>query len=76
MEVSRRLTSPTPRFWKKVQKLGLMLSSAGATMLAVPETLPKWIPIAGGYVVLAGGIMSALATLTCEDQPSNDTPTV
>ncbi len=65
-----RLKAPTPKFWKGVRKIGVVLGSAGAAMLATPATLPAWIPIAGGYVVLAGGIVTALASLTCEDQPS------
>jgi uncharacterized membrane protein HdeD (DUF308 family) len=73
-EIVGRLKAPTPKFWQRVRRLGVVLGSAGAAMLAAPATLPAWIPVAGGYVVLAGGIVTALSSLTCEDQPSIPAP--
>jgi hypothetical protein len=69
-----RLLSPTPKFWQGVRRVGVVLGSVGAAMLAAPSTLAAWIPVAGGYVVLAGGIVTALASLTCEDQPATPAP--
>lgn len=66
-----RLKAPTPKFWQRVRRVGVVLGSAGAAMLAAPATLPAWIPVAGGYVVLAGSLITALSSLTCEDQPSS-----
>lgn len=73
-EIFHRLKAPTPKFWKKVRRLGLFLGTAGGAMVAAPAVLPAWLPVAGGYVVMAGTIIVGLASLTCED-PS-ETPTI
>ncbi|RSK33967.1 hypothetical protein [Hymenobacter metallilatus] len=69
-EILHRLKAPTPAFWKKVRRFGLFLGSAGTAMAAAAPVLPPWLPIAGGYCVVAGGVVVALASLTCEDTPT------
>lgn len=74
-ELWGRLRSPTPKFWKKIRRFGLFLGTAGGAMVAAPAVLPAWIPVAGGYVVMAGTVIVGLASLTCEDTASAEYPT-
>lgn len=57
----QRVTAPTPSFFKKVQKVGVLLGLVGAALLAAPVTLPAVVVSVGGYLVLAGGIITSVA---------------
>lgn len=59
-ELIKRWNSPTPKFWKKVQKNGLAIGVLGGVII-------KFQPIVGGILVTLGSTISALAQLTIED---------
>lgn len=59
-ELIKRWNSPTPKFWKKVQKNGLAIGVIGGVIV-------KFNPIIGGILVTIGSTISALAQLTIED---------
>lgn len=59
-ELIKRWNSPTPKFWKKVQKNGLAIGVIGGV-------IAKFNPIVGGILVTLGSTISALAQLTIED---------
>jgi len=59
-EVIKRWNSPTPKFWKKVQRNGAAIAIIGGVII-------KFNPIIGGIVTTIGTTMSALAQLTIED---------
>jgi hypothetical protein len=56
-----RLTSPTPKFFKTVRKIGLGLAAIGGAILTAPIGLPVAVVTAAGYLVAAGGVMTAVA---------------
>lgn len=64
-----RISSPTPKFWKKVRKICLTLGAVGGALLIAPVALPAGVLTLAGYFVTAGAVGSALATLTKEDKP-------
>jgi len=68
MELKERWQSKTPKFWKKVQKLGLVAGAVGGVLIAAPIALPATLITLGGYLVTAGGVTAALAQLTKEDK--------
>ena len=72
MEIIKRAKAPTPRFFKKLRAIGLILAAVGGTVLAAPVTLPAVIVAAGGYVALAGGIISAISQITVDDSKTED----
>jgi hypothetical protein len=70
----QRLNSPTPAFWRKVRKVGLVATAVGGAMSAAPTTLPAWIALVGGYLTVAGGVTMGLASITCTDAPTAQQP--
>ncbi len=70
----QRLNSPTPAFWRKVRKIGLVATAVGGAMSAAPAGLPAWIALAGGYLTVAGGVTIGLASITCTDTPAAQQP--
>ena len=67
LTLKQRFKAPTPKFWKKVQKLGLALTAVGALVVSAPVSLPAAVITAGSYAAFGGGIIAALSQFTVED---------
>jgi ABC-type xylose transport system permease subunit len=69
-QIVNRMKQPTPVFFKKLRNIGLALAAAGATLLAAPIGLPLFIVNIGGYLALAGSVMTAVSqsAVTTENQ--------
>ena len=67
MEIIRRAKAPTPGFFRKLRTIGLVLAAIGGTVATAPVALPAALVAAGGYVALAGGIISAVSQITVDD---------
>jgi ABC-type xylose transport system permease subunit len=67
MSLKERWQSKTPKFWKKVQRIGVALGVIGGTIVALPVALPAAVVTAGGYLVAAGTVTATLSQLTKED---------
>ena len=59
-----RAKAPTPKFFKVLRNVGLALAAVGGTILATPVALLVAIVSIGGYIALAGGVISAVSQLT------------
>jgi uncharacterized membrane protein HdeD (DUF308 family) len=70
MNIIKRAKAPTPKFFKVLRTIGLVLAAVGGTIIAAPVALPVLVTDASGYLVLAGGVISAVSQLTTE---SDDT---
>lgn len=66
-EVKKRWDSPTPKFWKKVQKIGMVAAGIATVIATAPVALPAAIVAAGGYLAVAGGTIAIVSQLTIED---------
>jgi uncharacterized membrane protein HdeD (DUF308 family) len=66
-KIVKRATAPTPKFFKVLRTIGLALAAVGGTILATPITLPVLVTTIGGYVVVAGGVLTAASQLTTTD---------
>ena len=64
MNVIKRAKAPTPKFFKVLRNIGLALAAVGGTILAAPVVLPVAIVSIGGYITVAGGVLSAVSQLT------------
>ena len=63
-KIINRAKAPTPKFFKVLRTVGLVLAAVGGTILAAPIALPAIITTVGGYVAVAGGVLSAASQLT------------
>ena len=66
-KIINRAKAPTPKFFKVLRTVGLALVAVGGTILAAPIALPAIITTIGGYVAVAGGVLSAASQLTTTD---------
>jgi len=71
MNVIKRAKAPTPKFFKVLRNVGLALAAVGGTILAAPIALPVVVTTIGGYLAVAGGVVSAVSQLTTIQEKSN-----
>ncbi|PWA09887.1 hypothetical protein [Flavobacterium laiguense] len=70
MNVIQRAKAPTPKFFKVLRNIGLTLAAVGGTVLAAPVALPIVVVSIGGYLALAGGVLSAVSQITTLNEGS------
>ena len=66
-KIINRAKAPTPKFFRVLRTVGLALAAVGGTILAAPIALPAIVTTIGGYVAVAGGVLSAASQLTTTD---------
>ncbi len=67
MSIIKRAKAPIPKFFKVLRNIGLALAGAGGTILAAPVALPIAVSSIGGYMAVAGGVLSAVSQLTTQN---------
>jgi len=68
MNLMKRMKAPTPKFFRVVRTIGLVLAAAGGTLLAAPAALPAAVVALGGYLTVAGGVMTAVSQVTVDGE--------
>lgn len=56
-----RIQEPTPKFFKKIRNIGLVLTAVSGVIVASPVALPAVLVSVAGYLAVAGGIASAIS---------------
>lgn len=73
MNIIKRAKAPTPKFFKVLRNIGFVLAAVGGTILAAPIALPVLVTSIGGYLAVAGGVMSAVSQLTSTTEKADAT---
>ena len=74
MNIIQRVQSPTPRFFKKLRNISLVLATVGGALLAAPVAVPAFVLKVAGFLTVAGGVGSAVsqAVTKADEGPIND----
>lgn len=72
MNVTKRAKAPTPKFFKLLRNIGLVMAAVGGSIVAAPIVLPLTIVTLGGYLAVAGGVLSAVSQLTTDTNSKLD----
>jgi uncharacterized membrane protein HdeD (DUF308 family) len=68
MHIIERVKAPTPKFFRVLRTIGLVLAAAGGTILAAPIALPAAVITVGGYLAVAGGVVTAVSQVTVDGE--------
>lgn len=68
MNVVERAQAPTPKFFKVLRNIGIVVATIGGAILTAPVALPAAIVTIGGYLAVAGGVISAISQVTVDDK--------
>ena len=67
-EIMNRVNAPTPKFFKKLRNIGLILAAVATTIAAAPIALPAVIIKIAGYMAVASGVASAVSQTAVEGE--------
>ncbi|MBX2888014.1 MAG: hypothetical protein KF829_05125 [Ferruginibacter sp.] len=60
-EIIQRVSAPTPKFFKTLRNIGLILAAVSTTIITAPVALPAAVVTVAGYLAVAGTIASAVS---------------
>lgn len=60
------MQEPTPKFFRVLRTIGLILAAASGAILAAPVTLPAVVVSLAGYLAVAGTVATAVAQTAVE----------
>ena len=72
MNLIQRVKAPTPKFFKVLRSIGLGLAAVGGTILATPIALPVVVTSIGGYLAVAGSVVSAVSQVTTLNEAEHE----
>ena len=61
LTLAQRVMAPTPKFFKTLRTIGLVIGLVGGAILASPLALPAVVVTVGGYLALAGSIVTGVS---------------
>ena len=67
MTLVQRWKAPTPKFWKKVQRVAITLGAVAGVILTAPVSIPATVITVAGYVATAGTVAATLSQLTVDN---------
>ena len=68
--VIERMTSETPKFFRKLRNTGLAIAAVGTALLSAPMALPALLVKIAGYLAVAGGVMTTVSqAAVTNDEP-------
>jgi hypothetical protein len=68
LTLAERVMAPTPKFFKTLRTIGLVIGLVGGVILASPVALPAAIVTVGGYLALAGSIVTGVSQTAVEKE--------
>ena len=67
MNILERANAPTPKLFKTLRTIGLVLLAVSGSLMAAPIALPVAVVSVAGYIAVAGGVMTAVSQVTVDD---------
>ena len=66
LTMMERIEAPTPSFFRKVRKIGLVLTAISGALLAAPVSLPPLLTAIAAYLGVAGTVATAISQTATE----------
>lgn len=68
LNIVERMKAPTPKWFKILRTIGIVLATVGGTIIATPVALPAGIVTAAGYLVLGGSVITAVSQTAVQNE--------
>jgi hypothetical protein len=66
-EIQYRASAPTPPFFQKLKKVGLLIAALGLAVMTAPGLVPEVLQEYAGYAITAGTILVSICQLTVDE---------
>ena len=67
MEILDRINAPTPKWWKKVRNVMIVVAGVSGALLTLPVSLPVGVVTALTYTAVISGTIAGTSQLTKEN---------
>ena len=67
MSIKQRWCAKTPKFWRRVQKISIIIGAVAGVIISAPIALPAVVVTLSGYAITAGTVAATLSQLTIDD---------
>jgi hypothetical protein len=68
MNILERAAAPTPKFFKTLRNIGLVLAAISTAIVAAPVALPAALITIAGYAAVGGAVLSAVSQVTITER--------
>ena len=68
MNIIERAQAPTPKFFKILRTVGVVMLAISGSVMAAPIALPAIVVTVAGYLAVAGGVVTAVSQVTVDDK--------
>ena len=72
MNLIERYKKPTPKFFKILRNIGIVLGTTGGAILAGPVALPAAIITVATYLTIAGTVVTAVSQAVVSDESKEE----
>lgn len=72
LSLQERLSAPSPKLFRKIGRIGLVLAGIGAAILASPVALPAALVTVAGYLGTAGAVAKAISSIVVDEEQLNE----
>lgn len=66
-EAKDRALAPTPPFFQKLKRAGLIIAAIGTAVLTAPGAVPSILMAYAGYAITAGTVLVSISQLAVDD---------
>jgi hypothetical protein len=73
-QIIERVKAPTPKFFKKLRLIGLILAGVATTLVAGPVALPAVVIKIAGYLAVAGAVVGVVSQTAVGDTAVEEQP--
>ena len=76
MNVVQRFNAPTPKFFKRLRDVALILGALGGAVLTAPVPLPSIVLTIAGYLVTVGVVAGGVSQAAVDEKKLAQQPKV
>ena len=70
--IKERWKSPTPKFWKKVQRWAIIAGAVAGAVIAAPVALPAALITTATYIATVSATVATVSQLTVNDKQTEN----
>ncbi len=64
--VSERVKAPTPKFFRILRTVGVIIGAVGGAIVAAPVALPAIVTTVAGYLITVGTVAAVISQTTVD----------
>jgi hypothetical protein len=68
MNLINRLQAPTPKFFRTIRNIGIVLAAVSSSIIAAPVALPALVIQIATYMAIAASVATALSQTAVEGE--------